>query len=190
MRVALVVVAGLCVAATSPRAELKLGEVVPDVAFKAYDGEAYKLSDFRADPEKKAEGQVVVVYFHSEHCPAQIPVDAVKKIADNWKDPKSGVKFLAFFAYPRDNEKRIGEYIQEHKLAYTCAWDTEKKLRDHFGAKQVNMTYVLDKNGKLVYRGGLAVMKGKSVSKETVVEAVEAARKGTEAPKSDARFAG
>lgn len=190
MRVALLVVAGLCVAATSPRAELKLGEVVADVTFKAYDGKEYKLSDFRADPEKKTAGQVVVVYFQSEHCPAQIPVDAVKKIADNFKDPKAGVKFLTIWVYGRDNEKRIGEYIEEHKLAYTCAWDTEKKLRDHFGAKQVNTTYVLDKNGKLVYRGGLAVMKGKTVGKETVVEAVEAARKGAEAPKSDARFAG
>jgi peroxiredoxin len=191
MRIAMLALAGLCLAATPPRKELKLGEVVPDVGFKAYDGKEYKLSDFRDNKEKKFDGQVVVLYFHSEKCPVQIPVETLKKYTDPWKDPKNGVKFLAFFAYGHDNEKRIGEFIEENKLSYTCTWDTEKKLRDHFGAKQVNMTFVLDKTGKLIYRGGfLEFKKGGVVSKETVVEAVKAAKEGAAAPKSDGRFAG
>ena len=191
MRLAVLALAGLCVAATSPRGDLALGEVVPDTTFKAYDGKEYKLSDFRSNADKKTDGQVVVVYFHSEKCPAQIAVDTIKKITDPWNDPKNGVKFLAFFAYGHDNEKRIGEYIGENKLAYTSAWDTDKKLRDHFGAKQVNVTFVMDKNGKLIYRGGLAEFKRNGeVAKETVTEAVKAAKEGTAAPKSDGRFAG
>ena len=190
MRLAALALVGLCVAATSPRAELKLGEVVPDVSFKAYDGKEYKLSDFRANAENKTDGQVVVIYFHSEKCPAQIPVATVKKIADQWKDAKEGVKFLAFFAYGHDNEKRIKEYIDENKLGYTCAWDTEKKLKEHLGAKQVNTTFVLDKNGKLIYRGGLLEIKKRQVTKELVTEAVKAAKEGGEAPKSDSNFAG
>lgn len=188
MRIAILALAGLCLAATSPRGDLTLGEVVPDVSFKAYDGKEYKLADFRDNKEKKFDGQVVVVYFHSEKCPAQIAIDTVKKYADAWKDPKNGVKFLAFFAYGHDNEKRIGEFIEENKLSYTCAWDTEKKLRNHFGAKQVNMTFVLDKTGKLIYRGGF--IETKKGGKETVVEAVKAAKEGSAAPKSDGRFAG
>jgi len=190
MRLAFLALAGLIVAAAPPRGELTLGEVVPDVTFKAYDDKEYKLSDFRADADKKTEGQVTVIYFHSEKCPAQIPVATVKKVADAWKDPKSGVKFLAFFAYGHDNEARIKEYIGENKLEYTCAWDTEKKLRDHFGAKQVNTTFVLDKNGKLIYRGGLLEIKRKQVTKDLVNEAVKAAQGKGEAPKSDGNFAG
>jgi peroxiredoxin len=190
MRFALLALVGLCVAATSPRAELKLGEVVPDVAFKAYDGKEYKLSDFRANADQKTEGQVVVVYFHSEKCPAQIPVATIKKIAEPWADAKNGVKFIALFAYGHDTEKRIKEYIDENKLAYTCAWDTEKKLRDHFGAKQVNATFVLDKTGKLVYRGGFLEIKKRQVTKELVNEAIKAAKEGGEAPKSDSNFSG
>src|SRR5262245_39797420 len=138
MRFALLALAGLFVAATSPRAELTLGEVVPDVGFKAYDGKEYKLSDYRDNKEKKTDGQVTVIYFHSEKCPAQISVETIKKYAETWKDPKNGVKFLAFFAYAHDTEKTIKDYIEKNKLTYTCAWDTEKKLRDHMGAKQVN----------------------------------------------------
>jgi len=190
MRLAALALVGLCVAAAPARLDVKLGEVVPDIAFKGYDDKEYKLSDFRADAEKKTEGQVVVVYFHSEHCPAQIPVDAVKKVAEQWADPKNGVKFLAFFTYQGDNQKAIGEYITKNSLSYTCSWDTEKKLRGHFGAKQVNATYVLDKNGKLIYHGGLFQMKGKTVEKEIVVEAVKAAKEGTAAPKSGTPFMG
>jgi peroxiredoxin len=191
MRTAFLVVAGLLVAATSPRAELKLGEVVPDVEFKAYDGKDYKLSDYRSNPEKKTEGQVVVVYFQSEHCPAAIDPALVKKITTPWNDPKAGVKVISLYAYGHDNEEGIKKFIAANKIPYTCAWDAEKKLRDHFGAKQVNTTFVLDKSGKLVYRGGFAVMKGtKNATKETVSEAVKAAKDGTEAPGSDGKFAG
>ena len=191
MKTALLVLTGLLAAATSPRAELKLGEVVPDVEFKAYDGKTYKLSDFRENSEKKTEGQVVVVYFQSEKCPAAIDAGVVKKISQGWTDPKAGVKFVALYAYGHDTEKNIEKYIAAHQLPYTNAWDAEKKLRDHFGAKQVNTTFVLDKTGKLVYRGAFAAMKGtKNATKETVLDAVKAAKDGSEAPKSDVKFAG
>jgi len=169
----------------SPRGDLSLGAVVPDVAMKAYDGKEYKLSDFRADAEKKREGQVVVVYFQSEKCPAAIDPDVIKKTTAAWADPKADVKFLAVYAYPHDTEKNIEKYIKKNKLAYPCSFDSEKKLRDHFGAKQVNTTYVLDKDGKLVYRGGFT-----SKDHDFVVEAVKAAKDGSEPPKSDQKFAG
>jgi peroxiredoxin len=191
MKIAMIALTGLLLAAPSSRVELKLGDVVPDVSFKAYDGKEYKLSDFRADAEKKTEGQVVVVYFQSEKCPAAIDPALVKKISDPWKDPKAGVKFLALYAYGHDTEKNIEKFIKANGLSYVCAFDGERSLRDHFGAKQVNTTFVLDKAGKLIYRGGFAVMKGtKTATEETVAQAVKAAKDGSAAPKSDGKFAG
>ena len=191
MRLIAVMLTSALALAAAPRAELKLGEVVPDATLKGYDGTEFKLSDFRADAEKKTEGQVVVVYFQSEKCPAAIDPALVKKISAPWNDPKSGVKLLAFYAYGHDTEANIEKFVKANQLPYVNAWDTDRKLRDHFGAKQVNTTFVLDKTGKLVYRGGFAVMKGtKTATKETVVEAVKAAKDGSAAPKSDARFAG
>ena len=74
---------------------------MPDVAMKAYDGKEYKLSDFRADAEKKREGQVVVVYFQSEKCPAAIDPDVIKKTTAAWVDPKSDdAKALGLSALP------------------------------------------------------------------------------------------
>jgi peroxiredoxin len=191
MKVVATALMGLFALAAASRGELKLGEVVPDVTMKDYDGKEVKLSEFRANPEKKSEGQVVVVYFQSEKCPAAILPAEIRKVASAWSDPKAGVKFIAIYAYAHDTEQTIGKFIKDNHLAYSNVWDAEKKLRDHFGSKQVNTTYVLNKEGKLVYRGPFgAVNKKREVTKATVAEAVEAAKKGTEAPKSDGRFAG
>ena len=76
MRLFAISLVALLAVGAAPLADLKIGEVVPDITFKAYDGKEYKLSDFRADPEKKTEGQAVVIYFQSETCPAAIPTPA------------------------------------------------------------------------------------------------------------------
>jgi len=95
MRLALLALAGLVVAAAPPRVELKVGDIVSDIGFKAYDGKEYKLSDFRANAEKKTEGQVVVVYFQSEACPFDIDPEVIKKVVEPWNDGKEGVKVQA-----------------------------------------------------------------------------------------------
>ncbi|MBI4564700.1 MAG: hypothetical protein HY716_08440 [Planctomycetes bacterium] len=95
------------------------------------------------------------------------------------------VALLAMAAAPRADDLKLGEVVPD--IAFE-AYDWKEYK---FGAKQVNATFVLDKTGKLIYRGGLAVMKGtKKATQETVVEAVKAAKEGTEAPESDRRFAG
>jgi peroxiredoxin len=182
----------LLVMAAAPRAELKLGEVVPDISFTAYDEKEYKLSDFRVNAKNKNKGQVVVVYFQSKACPFAIDPAVVNKIIEPFNDPKNGVKFISVWTDKWDQKKVIEKYIAKHEMKYTCAFDKpERKLRDHFGAKQVNATFVMDMTGKLIYRGGLAEMEGtRKVIKNTVIEAVKAAKSGTEAPRSDRDFEG
>ena len=192
MRLPAVGLLSLLVLAAAPRGDLKLGAVVPDITFTAYDEKEYKLSDFRANAEKKTKGQVVVVYFQSKACPFAIDPGVVNKIIEPFNDPKNGVKFFSIWTDKWDQKKDIEKYIAKHEMKYTCVFDKpERKLRDHFGAKQVNATFVMDKTGKLVYRGGLADMKGTSkVIKNTVIEAVKAAKGGTKAPESDRDFEG
>ena len=192
MRLPAVGLLSLLVLAAAPRDGLKLGEVVPDITFTAYDEKEYKLSDFRENKEKKTEGQVVVVYFQSKACPFAIDPAVVNKIVEPFNDPKSGVKFISVWTDKWDKKKVIEKYIEKHEMKYTCVFDKpERKLRDHFGAEKVNHTFVMDKTGKLIYRGGLAEMKGiKKVIKDTLAEAVKAAKDGKEAPKSDRDFEG
>ncbi|MBI4565942.1 MAG: redoxin domain-containing protein [Planctomycetes bacterium] len=192
MRTASVVIVGLFALAAVHQDGLKLGEPVPDVAMKGSDGKEVKLSDYRSNADKKTEGQVVVIYFGSATCPGAIPASEIKRVSDPWNDSKSGVKFIAIYVcgHDKDTEKVIEKYIKSNEPAFTTVMDTDKKLRDHFDATKVNMTYVLDKAGKLVYRGAFGTVKKKKIEKATVADAVQAAKEGKEAPKSDASFMG
>ncbi len=165
--------------------DLKIGEVVPDAAFKAGDGKEIKLSDFRADAEKKVEGKVVVLYFQSEKCPVAVKPEAVAKLAAPYADAASNVAFISVWAYHHDTEEAVRKYVAAHGHGWTWTHDAGHKLSDHLGAKQVNTTFVLDRAGKLVYRGGCGV------KEETfLADAVKAALGGTPAPESDRKFAG
>lgn len=181
-----VVIAALALVGLGFKGDLKLGEVVPDLELKSLDGKVLKLSEFRADPEKGAEGKVLVVYFQSEKCPSAVAPDKVKKIAEKYAEKDGKVAFLAVFAYGGDSEDGTKKFVEANGLKYPVVYDKGKKIAEHLGATNVNTTYVMDRQGKLVYRGGLQTKK-----KDLAVEAVNAALDGSrKAPESDQRFKG
>lgn len=171
---------------------LKLGDVVPDVTMKDSGGKELKLSDYRSNTEKKTEGQIVVIHFGSVTCHVAISAEKIKKIIDPWKDPKAGVKYIAIYSDGHDNdtEKTIAKYIKSAKLACTSVVDKNKKLKEHFAAKSVNSTYVLDRTGKLIWRGAFGTIKNKKGESTPVSDAVRAVKEGKEPPMSDATFFG
>lgn len=180
MRLSAVAVLAACAVAAAPLGDLKLGEVVPDCAFKTMDGKDVKLGDFRGD-----KGKAVVVHFQSKNCPVAVKPDALKKLAEKYTQADSKAAFIAVFAYGHDGAEEIRKYVEENKLPWPCVFDADKKARDHFGAKQVNTTFVMGRDGKLGYRGGITYS-----GEETLDAAVKAALEGGEAPKSDRKFAG
>ena len=181
-------VALLAAVAAAPVQELKIGDVVKDYAFKSLDKKELKLSDFRNDKEKKVEGKVVVVFFQSQNCPSAVKPDAVRKLVDPYLDPKKPVpvQFISVFAYGHDNEIDVGKLVEQNKQAWPCVWDEGKKFSLHLDAKKVNTCFVLDRDGKLVYRGGPTGKKKEPL----LAEAVKAALEGKKAPDSDGKFAG
>ncbi len=166
--------------AAAPVEDLKLGEVVADIAMKTLDGKEIKLADFRGD-----KGKVVVVYFQSSHCPSALKADDVKKIADKFGVKDSAVQFIAVFSYGKDNEGEVKSYVESNKLSYPCVADGDDKVTSHLGASKVNQTFVIDRAGKLVYRGAFTSRKT-----EYVIEAVNAALGKGKAPESDNKFQG
>lgn len=163
-------------------ADLELGKEVPDCAMKGLDGKEFKLSDFRKGD--KSEGQVVLVFFQSEACPSALKPDAVKKAVEKFAGD-ARVKIISVFAYHGDKEESVKKFCEANKIDWTCVFDGERKIAKHFGAKQVNTTFVIDPAGKLVYRGGLIARKNGAG-----VEAVLACLKGEKVPESDRKFQG
>ena len=192
MKLIAVMAAALAALSAPPQDGLKLGEVVPDVTMKTTDGKEIKLSELRSNADKKTEGQIVVVYFGSPTCPGAIPADEIKRVSEPWADSKAGVKFIFIFSdgHDKDDEKGIEKYIKSKEIPCANVVDKDQKLKEHFGPKKVNTTFVLDKDGKLVYRGCFGVVKKRKIETETVADALKAAKEGKEAPKSDVPFQG
>jgi thiol-disulfide isomerase/thioredoxin len=163
----------------------ELGKVVSDIAITDLEGKEFKLSDSRADKEKKKEGEITVVYFWSFKCPSGAPViPEVAKFVENCCGEKSGVKLICVASYGESKDE-VAKYLKDNGIKYLVVHDDGRKIAKHFGASQVNTTFVMDKEGKLCYRGGFNTRKGCVAE-----DAVKAIKDGKEPPASDKKFAG
>jgi len=163
----------LALLAFAPAADLEIGKAVPDTAL-GQDSLAALAKD----------GKVVGVYFWSQDCPYGPPnfpniKAATDKFADNAK-----VKIIVVSSFGEPAEKGIA-WAKDSGLKAPFVFDDGKKLAKHFVPKRVNATFVIDAKGNLVYRGGIA-----DKEHNFLIEAINAALEGKEAPKSDQKFEG
>jgi len=155
--------------------DLKVGDEVPDVTFKAVCGKELKLAELN-----KGE-KVVVVVSWSVEC-GSTAVSRINEIARKYAENKK-VVLIGLSAYG-DSVEKIQEYLKSKEPGYPVMHDADRAISKMLGAKRANMTYVIA-GGKLFYRG--AAMKN---GKDKVVDAIEAALGGKPAPESDQDKAG
>ncbi len=180
MKTILAFVAVAVLSATGAGDDLKLGEVVSDVAMKTFDGKEFKLADFRGE-----KGLPTVVYFYSEHCPVKLPPESVRKVADKYLAEDSKVKFIYVFSDHKDTLDGVKAFCEKNGVKGTLVWDGDRTIAHHFGAKKVNTTHVLNAKGELKYRGAFQSKKDVFVE-----QAITAVQEGKDAPASDGKFAG
>ncbi len=105
-----------------------------------------------------------------------------KEIAEKYaKNDKVAVIGVSSYG---DTADAIKSYLKDNGLEYPVVCDADKSLGKTLGAKQVNSAYVIS-GGKLFWRGGMH-----KAGRDSVVEAVDAALGGKEAPASDKPFNG
>src|SRR6185436_537463 len=169
MKIALAIATALLMAA--PAADLELGKPVADITMG---------KDSLAALTK--EGKVVAVYFWSCDCPYGPPnytniKEATDKFADNAK-----VKIICVSSFGEPEAKGTA-WAKDTGLKAPLVYDEAKAIAKHFHPKRVNATFVIDAKGNLFYRGGIA-----NESSNLLIEAINAALEGKEAPKSDQKF--
>jgi peroxiredoxin len=147
----------------------ELGKTCPDLALKDLSGKEVKLSDFRKSD--KTEGKIVLVTFWSYKCPSGAAI--MKDVAAAAeKCEKEGIAFVGICAYG-ETEDQIRKYVEREQVKYALCFDTNYAGTKLFDAKVVTASYVLDREGKLVYRGSwdqalnaaLAAKDGKAIEK-------------------------
>jgi peroxiredoxin len=171
MKIAMMIAVALL--AFAPAADLEIGKPVSDITLG---------KDSLAALTK--EGRVVAVYFWSCDCPYGPPnytniKAATDKFADN---PKVKIICVSSFGEP---EAKGTAWAKDSGLKAPMVFDDAKAIAKHFHPKRVNATFVMDAKGNLVYRGGIA-----TETNNLLIEAINAALEGKEAPKSDQKFQG
>jgi len=172
--------------ATDKAEPYKVGSVVDEkLVLTDLDGKSMTFKELR--------GKVVAIHFWSTDCPFEITADPkTEKLAQQWKDNKD-VVFLAIDSNsteigterPADGYAKIRAHMKERGLSGRVIADTGNKLADAFHATNTPHCFVIDRNGKVVYAGGLdddpKGEKGDD-AKQYFRDAVQATLSGKEVP--------
>ena len=149
IRMMMAVCAMLMVNVVSVHAQEKaeLGKPAPQFSLNDSSGKAVSLSDF--------SGKVVVLEWVNPQCPFVVrhyQAGTMKTLADKYGGK---VVWLAInttsSATPADN----AAWISQYSLPYPILSDSDGTVAKTYGAKTTPHMFIIDRQGKLVYRGGI-----------------------------------
>ncbi len=142
----------LLLAAFVVPSEIEVGKAVPDFALKGIDGKEYQLSQFK--------GNIVVLEWTNPNCPfvqrvyRDILPGIQKKYAEKvvWLTVNSTNPGHTDFESAQDLKKTYEDW---HATFATMLLDPDGKVGKMFEAKTTPHIFIIDKDGKLAYDGGL-----------------------------------
>lgn len=120
-----------------------------DVAFAGTDGRDHTLKSFFGD-----ETRFLVLTFFSADCPCQDAHDGrLKDLYKQWSH-----RGIAFVSVDSEADSSLSNDITEARrrgYPFPILSDPDGKLADAYGAKYATYTVILDRNGRVRYRGGI-----------------------------------
>lgn len=132
----------------------KLNETAPDFRLKDSNGKEHSLSDFK--------GKVVVLEWINYDCPfVKKHYDSKNMQSLQEKYTSKGVIWLAICSSAPGKQgnftaDEINKRSQNHGAKFTAYLiDEDGKVGKMYGAKTTPHMYIIDKDGKLVYAGGI-----------------------------------
>lgn len=164
----------------------EIGAAAPEFSLTDTDGKTVKLSDYK--------GKVVVLEWFNPTCPVIVQHHKTNttfnELFSQYKD--KGVVFLAI------NSSGVGKdgngkdlnikAKKEWKIEYPILLDESGEVGRLYAAKTTPHCYVIDKDGKLAYRGAIDDKKtGKPDSKNYVKLAVDQVLRGETVTESDTK---
>jgi peroxiredoxin Q/BCP len=125
---------------------IKEGDIVPDFKAKTQSGEKFELSNYLGNP--------LVIYFYPKDNTPGCTTQACS-FRDQYQDFQDlGAEVIGISG---DSEASHDKFAQKHKLPFILLSDENKKIRNLFGVPTHffgllpgRVTYIIDKNGKIV----------------------------------------
>ena len=127
----------------------KLGQKAPAFSLKDHNGKEVKLADHK--------GKTVVLEWINPGCPyvkRHYEEGTMAKLAKQHADGGE-VVWLAINSGDGAKAEDMKSFAEKHKLPYPILMDPDGKVGKAYGAKTTPHMFIVDKEGKLVYAGGI-----------------------------------
>lgn len=114
---------------------------IEDVSTMNLDNKPVKLSDYH--------GKVIFLNFWATWCvPCRVEMPAMKHLEEALK----GQLFAIVTVNLQESPKKIKKFFQEIKLEFDTLLDPQGEISKLYGATQLPITYIIDKEGFIVAR--------------------------------------
>ncbi|MFC1557286.1 redoxin domain-containing protein [candidate division KSB1 bacterium] len=126
----------------------EVGKKVTDFTLKDLDGKEYSLHKLL----KKDDVKGVVFMFTSIQCPVSNACDTrYKELAAQFQE--KGIVFLAINSNKTESVEAIRSEHSKRNYNFPILKDWNNVIADRFGAEFTPHTYLVDKEGTLIYKG-------------------------------------
>ena len=127
-------------------ASAKIGEAAPAFTLHDINGKSHSLADYA--------GKIVVLEWINPDCPfvqRHYNLDTMTNLASKNKD----VVWLAIATGNTADAENLKTFAQKESIGYPILLDPDGSTGHAYGAKTTPHMYIIDKEGKLVYMGGI-----------------------------------
>jgi peroxiredoxin len=153
-----------CFAVLSARAQ----SVIPETYVKTLEGQQVNIRDLIS------KNKVTVLSFWATWCsPCKKELEAINEDYADWKN-KYGVELVAITIDDARALAKVSPMVKERGWSYTVLSDVNKELMRALNFQAVPQTFVVDKDGKILYKHSTYV----PGDEEELEKAIEKASKG------------
>ena len=119
---------------------------LPAITIKTMEGKTIRTDTL------SNEGKPFIIDFFATWCkPCNRELDAISEVYEDWQD-ETGVKIFAVSTDQAQNINKVKPLVDNHGWTYDVLLDTNSEFMKALGIQMIPATFVLDGNGKIVYR--------------------------------------
>lgn len=132
---------------TSGFAQIQYGEAAGELTLQG-------LGDYRHTLNNYAERPATAIVFLSARCPVvEANYERIREIHQKYR--RKDVLYVGIVSDPDQSVDEIRDFMQTRGIIFPVYRDPDGKIRERFGASVTPELFLLDREGKLTYHGGL-----------------------------------
>jgi len=121
-----------------------LEKSVPGVDIKDVNGKTVNTGEFEHD------GPIIISFWATWCSPCKKELNAIHDEYDDWME-ETNVKLIAVSVDDERTRSRVAPYVDGQGWDFQILLDPNSEFRRAMGVNNVPHTFVIDKNGKIVY---------------------------------------